>query len=184
MNTAQPITDKKQLQDVMEVYKQDTKPYLLLAYALNTGLRISDVLKANVQDSLNGVWQDVEQKTGKAKTIQLNAKLQLLIRDFVEANGLAHSQDAPLFFSNKDKGKAISRVQAHRIVAHAGDMIGITLSCHSLRKTFGYTAYKAGVDLSLLQYIFNHSSQAVTLKYIGITQDKANDVYKGISIGI
>ncbi|MYL43610.1 MULTISPECIES: tyrosine-type recombinase/integrase [Virgibacillus] len=68
-----------------------------------------------------------------------------------------------LFYSNKDRSKPISRVQAHRIVAKAGDMVGITLSCHSLRKTFGYMAYKNDVDLSLLQYIFNHSSQAITL---------------------
>ncbi|PGV52475.1 tyrosine-type recombinase/integrase [Bacillus sp. AFS037270] len=182
MNTAQPITDTKQLKELMDVYKKGSKQYLLLAYALNTGLRISDILRANVQDSLKGVWKDREEKTNKEKIIQLNPKLQLLIRDFVEANNLQEGDY--LFYSNKDRGKPISRVQAHRIVAHAGDMIGITLSCHSLRKTFGYMAYKQDVDLALLQYIFNHSSQAVTLRYIGVTQDEANRVTTGLSIGI
>lgn len=166
----------------MEVYKKDSKQYLLLAYSLNSGLRISDILKANVQDSLQGVWKDREQKTGKEKIIELNAKLQLLIRDYVEANSLQGGDY--LFYSNKDRSKPISRVQAHRIVAKAGDMVGVTLSCHSLRKTFGYIAYKNDVDLSLLQYIFNHSSQSVTLRYIGITQDEANKVTSCLSIGI
>uniref|UniRef100_UPI000836C969 tyrosine-type recombinase/integrase n=1 Tax=Amphibacillus sediminis TaxID=360185 RepID=UPI000836C969 len=154
----------------------------MLAYSLNTGLRISDILRANVKDSIEGVWRDREEKTNKEKIIQLNAKLQLLIRDYVEANKL--QKDDYLFYSNKNRKKPISRVQAHRIVAHAGEMIGVTLSCHSLRKTFGYMAYNQGVDLSLLQYIFNHSSQAVTLRYIGITQDEANKVTSGLSIGI
>jgi hypothetical protein len=34
-----------------------------------------------------------------------------------------------------------------------------------------------GVDLSLLMKIFNHSSQAITLRYIGITQEQIDDVY-------
>lgn len=184
MNDTQPITDKKQIENLMNVYEEGTKQHLLLAYALNTGLRISDILNANVRDSLAGVWKGREKKTDKRKVIELSAKLQLLIRDFVASEKLLHTTDTPLFFSNKDRTKAISRVQAHRIIAKAGDMIDMTISAHSLRKTFGYTAYKSGVDLSLLQYIFNHSSQAVTLNYIGMTQDKANDVFKGISIGI
>ncbi|MGD7007705.1 tyrosine-type recombinase/integrase [Metabacillus sp. 84] len=182
MNTAQPITDMRLIKDVMEVYKKSSKQHLLLAYSLNTGLRISDILRANVKDSLRGIWKNREEKTNKEKLIELNPKLQLLIRDYVEAKGLA--EEDFLFYSNKDRTKPISRVQAHRIVAHAGDMVNITLSCHSLRKTFGYMAYKQDVDLALLQYIFNHSSQAVTLRYIGITQDEANKVTTGLSIGI
>lgn len=182
MNTAQPITNMKLIKDVMEVYKKGTKQYLLLAYSLNTGLRISDILRANVRDSLKGIWKDREEKTNKEKIIQLNPKLQLLIRDYVDALGLTEGDY--LFYSNKDRKKPISRIQAHRIVAHAGDMVGITLSCHSLRKTFGYMAYKNDVDLSLLQYIFNHISQAVTLRYIGITQDEANKVTSELTIGI
>ncbi|EIT85382.1 integrase family protein [Fictibacillus macauensis ZFHKF-1] len=182
MNTAQPITDMKLIKDVMEVYKKGSKQYLLLAYSLNTGLRISDILRTNVKDSLRGIWKNREEKTNKEKLIELNPKLQLLIRDYVEAEGLVEGDF--LFYSNKDRSKPISRVQAHRIVAYAGDMVGITLSCHSLRKTFGYMAYKQDVDLALLQYIFNHSSQAVTLRYIGVTQDEANKVTTGLSIGI
>lgn len=182
MNTAQPITTQKQIKDLMEVYDKGSKPYLLLAYCLNTGLRISDALQATVQDSLEGYWRGREQKTNKEKTLSLNPSLQLLIRDYAEAEGL--EGNAYLFYSNKDKSKPISRVQAHRIVAHAGDQIGITLSCHSLRKTWGYTAYKKGIDLSHIQYIFNHSSQAVTLRYIGITQENMDAITSNITIGL
>jgi hypothetical protein len=45
-------------------------------------------------------------------------------------------------------------------------------------------ASQNGVELALLQCIFNHSSQAVTLRYIGMTQDEANKVTSTLSIGI
>jgi integrase len=38
---------------------------------------------------------------------------------------------------------------------------------HTLRKTFGYHFYQQTKDVAMLQEIFNHSSPAITLKYIG-----------------
>ena len=43
------------------------------------------------------------------------------------------------------------------------------IGTHTLRKTFGYHAYNNGYDITLIQKLFNHSSQSVTLRYIGIT---------------
>ena len=43
---------------------------------------------------------------------------------------------------------------------------------HSMRKTFGYHHYKKYKDVAMLQKIFNHSSPAVTLTYIGIEQEE------------
>jgi site-specific recombinase XerD len=66
----------------------------------------------------------------------------------------------------------------------AAERVGITesIGCHTLRKTFGYHAYKAGVDLTLLQSIFNHSAQSVTLRYIGIIQDDIDNVYDALNL--
>ena len=51
------------------------------------------------------------------------------------------------------------------------------LGCHSMRKTFGYHYYKQTKDIALLQKIFNHSSPAITLAYIGIDQDRMDRAY-------
>jgi site-specific recombinase XerD len=45
-----------------------------------------------------------------------------------------------------------------------------------LRKTFGYFAYKQGIDLAMIQKLLNHSSQSETLRYIGITQEQMDDI--------
>ncbi len=50
------------------------------------------------------------------------------------------------------------------------------LSCHSLRKTFGYWSKMIHPDdpnaLEILQSIFNHADTSVTLKYIGLSQER------------
>ncbi|BDP82253.1 hypothetical protein EfmAA290_29290 (plasmid) [Enterococcus faecium] len=44
------------------------------------------------------------------------------------------------------------------------------IGTHTLRKTFGYHYYKKTRDIATLMFIFNHSSQAITKRYIGITE--------------
>jgi integrase len=52
-----------------------------------------------------------------------------------------------------------------------------------MRKTFGYHAYKNGVSLELLMDIFNHSTPAMTLRYIGITERQKQEVYLQSNLG-
>lgn len=44
-----------------------------------------------------------------------------------------------------------------------------------MRKTFGYYYYKNTKDIELLMKLFNHSSQSITLSYIGINQGVIKD---------
>lgn len=50
------------------------------------------------------------------------------------------------------------------------------LSCHSLRKTFGYWSKIIHPDdpnaLQILQDIFNHGDPSITLKYIGLSEER------------
>lgn len=62
------------------------------------------------------------------------------------------------------------------------------LSSHSMRKTFGYHAYQNAADkmdaLLTLQKIYNHATPYETLEYIGITQDRVEDLYRTNLIGM
>ena len=51
-----------------------------------------------------------------------------------------------------------------------------------MRKTFGYWAYKEGYDISLLSEAFGHSSEQVTRRYIGITQDDVSEIYINLNL--
>jgi integrase len=43
---------------------------------------------------------------------------------------------------------------------------------HTLRKTWGYQARIQWIPLEIIQHKLNHSSLAVTQKYLGITADE------------
>ena len=69
--------------------------------------------------------------------------------------------------------KPITRTQAYRVLREAGKAFGIdALGTHTMRKTFGYHYYKKTHDVVTLMRIFNHTSQAVTLHYIGIEEEE------------
>ena len=76
------------------------------------------------------------------------------------------------------------RQQAYKIINNVAKSVEIKekIGTHTLKKTFGYHAYNNGYDITLIQKLFNHSSQSVTLRYIGITQEELDDVYLSLDL--
>ena len=58
-----------------------------------------------------------------------------------------------------------------------GDELGIQLGTHSMRKTRGWLMFSAGVSLEVICKVLNHSSPAVTMVYIGLTQAEIDSTY-------
>jgi len=120
-----------------------------------------------------------EQKTGKEKTVALNRQAAgaLLLC-------LPHRRGKHIFANNRKNGAAISRVQAWRIIRAAAESVKIKgrVACHSLRKTFGYHAWKNGASPAVIMDIYNHSSYEVTRRYLGISQDDRDRVYLGMAL--
>jgi integrase len=160
---------------------KDPKYGLLFKFGLNTGLRISDILPIKVSDIFNssGEYRDYlvlkEKKTGKEKKIKLNSALRKAIDLYIKEQKL--SSDSYLFFSKK--GDYIRRVQAYKVLKEAANVCGIeNFGTHSLRKTWGYWTYKMSrYNIGLIMDTFNHSSQAITLRYIGVNQDQKDELY-------
>src|SRR5699024_3367103 len=70
----------------------------------------------------------------------------------------------------------ISRVQAYRYIKNVAIELGIdNFGMHSFRKSFGYFYYQDTKDIVKLMQIFNHSSQNVTRRYIGLTQEEIDE---------
>ena len=191
MDTVQPIRDVKKIEAMKKSLLSDKvhgiRNHLLFVLGINSGLRISDLLNLTVGDVLeDGHPKQAislrEQKTGKEKVFPINKNAANAIKMHLEKLG-AYNQNDPLFASRKGN-RPISRVQAWEILNNAAEDVGITesIGTHSLRKTFGYHAFRAGVGIERLQSILNHSSPAITLRYIGITQDDINNVYLNLNL--
>lgn len=170
MCVVEPIRDKSKIEKVKRILKESgTRDFLLFLLGINSGLRISDILKLKVSDVLNKDYIIIrEQKTNKYKRFPITKAYKTYLNEFI----IDKSPDDWIFASKKGS-KPISRIQAYRILTEACLKAGITVNIgtHTLRKTFGYHFYQDKKDVALLQCIFNHSAPSITLRYIGINQD-------------
>lgn len=176
MSTVEPLRKVSQIAKVSKILSAQSKRDLLLfTFGINCGLRISDILSLNVKDVKNKNYIIIkEKKTGKFKKFPLNSKLKKMLKEYTKKK----NPDEPLFltvFNNR-----LNRISAYQIIKQACKQAGIEakIGTHTMRKTFGYHHYKKFKDIAILQTIFNHSNPEVTLKYIGIEQDRIDRSYK------
>jgi integrase len=160
--------------------------YTMIVLGLYTALRIVDVLSLKwddvYDDSLNAFRSHIvvrEKKTGKMKVIAVNPMAIRALRLY-----LPKKKGEYIFASQRNGAKAITRVQAWRVIHRAAKAVRASgrISCHSLRKTFGYFAWKSGVSPVMLMDVFNHSSFEVTQRYLGITQEDRDRTYLDIGL--
>jgi integrase len=184
MKTTEPIRDRKKIKELINYYrsKGQLRNYVLIVMGVYTALRIGDLLSLQWKDlydfdqkRFHKTLSIKERKTGKSKTIALNKNVVKALALYKLCKTI--SPEGYIFASQKTKTKPISRIQAYRIVRAAAKAINIHASCHSLRKTFGYHAWKNGVSLAVIMEIYQHSSFEVTRRYLGISQDDKNEVY-------
>lgn len=183
MNIVQPIRSVRHINAMKKALHG--RDLLLFTFGINSALRISDILKLKVGD-IRGCDFIVlkETKTSKAKRFALNASVKKAIKTLIPADA---DDTEYVFKSRKGGNKPISRVQAYRILNDAAERAGIAdkigaIGTHTLRKTAAYFAYQKGADIALLMRMLNHSSERETLKYIGITDDKVQEVYMDINL--
>ena len=77
-----------------------------------------------------------------------------------------------LFPSIKHPDRHITEKQFYKIMAKSGDLLGINyLGTHTMRKTGAYRVYtQTHYNIVLVMSLLNHSSEAMTLKYLGLDQ--------------
>ena len=169
--------------------EKSTRDYCLFVLGINSGLRISDLLNLQVKDVVDdsGKLKDrihlIEQKTGKAKDFPISSTAAKAIKDNLSL--LSVKEPTSCLFPSRKGTSAITRVQAWRILNDAAVHSGLdkdAIGTYTMRKTFGYHAYKKGMDITVIQKLLNHSSTAVTLSYIGITRDDLDNVYLNLNL--
>ena len=130
----------------------------------NLGLRISDIVKLRpcdiVRDGDRYRLEIVEQKTGKHRVFTVPLVIAQYIENYCLRNGIRRDE---LMFPITER--AIQKQL--KIVCDYLEFEGI--STHSFRKWYATEIYKNnGYDIALVQRLLQHSSSAVTQRYIGM----------------
>lgn len=193
MSVTYPIKSKKMLEQFKDYYvtiKPNPRNYTMIIMGLNTAFRIGDLLLLQWNDVYNEAKKEfrehiciTEQKTQKERIVAINQTERQALAQYYNICK-PHSQTDYIFQSRKQKGSALSRYQAYRIIKEAAQNTGLEghIGCHSLRKTFGYHAWKQGTQPAMLMNLYNHSSYQVTQRYLGIEQDERDSVYLHIEL--
>lgn len=160
---------------------------LALTLSCNIGRRCSDYLGLKWSDVMNpntGLYrshlQIQEKKTKKYSSTKINDSCKNAFDRYISKTGcepaVNYSEYVFLQLSGTHKGKVMSYAGHMKALKKAADAVGIehNVGTHSGRKTFGsFSAEMHPNDPNRMQTIqaaFGHSSEAVTSRYIGLTQ--------------
>lgn len=176
--------------DAMQANATCLRDQALFVIGLTTGFRISEILSLRIRDvtssgALNShIRIPASRMKGKrrarAALIAPYARpyLDRLIRELRLLN--RHGGNRWLFQSRK-KQAAITRVQAHRILAAAFRHAGISgsigeLGTHCMRKTFASRMWDAhDGNIWKVQNAMGHASPASTVAYLSFNEDEQRD---------
>jgi integrase len=172
-----PIKDIESINAIKNILRhQSQRDLLLFVFGINTGIRVSDLLSLKVEDTWDGekIKEFLcisDEKVDEGKAFYINNSVKSVLEKYLSDLDFKGSD---YLFKSKKNAQPITRQQAYRIINHAAKEVGIPgkIGTHTLRKTFGYHAYRKGIAISILMSIYNHHSPAETLRYLGIEKNE------------
>lgn len=187
----------KSLNDIAKIKtylkKKNERDYTLFVLGINIGLRASDLLALKVKDiyTKDGKVKEEltvrEKKTDKHRDLFLNESASSVLNSYYTVANF-ESDEEYIFQSRKGNNQPIEVRSLNRLVKEWCEECRLkgNYGTHSLRKTFGYHLYNNNAAnpfiLPYLMKIFNHSSQTVTLRYIGIEKEDINSLYGELNL--
>ena len=167
----------------------DLRDHMILAVALGTGLRVSEIVALDVGDVRNGkgakgIWPLRRETTkgGRGGTVALPERLRRKVSKFLKwkaDHGETLDPNAPLFISRgggragKAGGGRLSVRSAQHIFKVWQGRCGFDrrLHFHALRHTFCSNLWRATGDLRLVQQAARHASPSTTAIYTHATTE-------------
>ena len=156
-------------------YKPNDRISTALTLEANLGMRISDILHLHfcniIKDGDRYRLNISEIKTGKERVFTVPDEILQYINDYRIRNHMSEQQR--LF--------DLSERQIQKHLKAACEYLGLTgISTHSFRKYFATQIYiNNGYNIELVRQLLQHSSAAVTQKYIGIQSKQIENALHG-----
>lgn len=185
MQFVEPIRDLKKIAQIKNTLRggNNIRDLLLFELGINSALRISDLLNIKTNDLFDGksirdFFEIKEDKTNKVNRITLTPKVKETLNQYeIAYPAIVKDKNAFIFFHKKYSplgSRAIGRKQAWVMVSKWCKNAGLqgNYGGHTLRKTWGYQARLKAIPLEIIQHKLNHSSLAITQRYLGITADE------------
>lgn len=159
---------------------------MIFMLGICTGLRASDLVRVTRKMiGTDGVLYIIEKKTGKGRTIILSDNIKRAIENYISRYGIKENE---LLFPSQKSNVAMTVHTLNHLIVEAAKSLSwdsILYGSHTLRKTYAYQFYTTANRiskergyraLSVLCKELNHSSEAITLAYIGIDKEEVCEI--------
>ena len=177
-----PIRRLEDVQAIRRVLSDNPRDLLLFTMGVNNGLRVGDLLRLKVKDVRHlkeGEYITIrENKTGKNNILMVNKSVYKALKNYLDK---INPDDEDFLFASRKSKEPLVIQAVNALVKKWTKSINLkgNYGAHTLRKTFGYiqrTIYQVGFEV--LAKRFNHSSPAVTMRYLGIADKEVNGILK------
>jgi integrase len=175
---ADPIKDRRFIRSIKAVLKDENKQteHLLFTVAINSGLRVSDLVTLTYGDLWNEdgkPQRKVRLKTQKTSAwieFQVNGAMQEAMALYAKAGTLGEPTTRVFPVTERTVTRWVKRWCA-QVGLEAGHY-----SAHTLRKTYAYQLWaqngKTHEALTVVQKTLGHKSPGTTLDYLGISREQ------------
>src|SRR5574337_73155 len=167
---------------LLDSFRAIRRNYTIFQVGKATLLRVSDVF--NLDGTVKQTAFIHDQKTGKANTLYLKPVQHdlLMYHNWLVQQNMNSEW---LFPSTARPDRHITEKQFYKIMARVGDLLGINyLGTHTMRKTGAYRVYtQSNYNIGLVMHLLNHSSEAMTLTYLGLDQASRETMLDQIDFG-
>ena len=181
-----PLRNESDIKTMLRYLSGNPRNCLLFVMGINTGIRITDLLPLKVADlrylEVGQVHQIIENKTGKKNQIVINKSVRNALDKFIQEKKPA---DRDFLFQSAKKDKhgnyqPIKIEHVNKMIKNWTRAIKLDPSkygARTLRKTWGYQQrVKFGAGWELIAKRYNHSSPAVTRRYLGFESKEVNEI--------
>jgi integrase len=177
-----PIEDLKDIQSIKKILSDNPRDLLLFTMGINNGLRAGDLLQLKVKNvkylKIGESFMIKEKKTGKYNSLVINKAVHKALKSYLEE---LNPNDEDFLFASRKGKKPLTVQSVNALMKRVAKEINLNnqknYGAHTLRKTFGYIQRtKYGISWEILAERFNHSTPAVTRRYLGITKEEVSQI--------
>lgn len=167
---------KKLLSSIDCSHLQGKRDFALINILVRTGLRLKELVSANINDMHEQrgemlLWIHGKGRSSKDEFVLLTQQALTPLHHYLASRSIK-SEKEPLFVSLSDRnyGKRLTMFSLSRIIKkrlRAAGFDSKRITAHSLRHTFGVLSMQAGASLYEVQLAMRHTAPTTTQLYLG-----------------
>lgn len=166
--------DKKQLAQLMELAKDDTRERTIIEVLYNTGVRISELLnikKSDIKWDTRQIWIE-KGKGNKERFVLFTPECSERLSKYLKEIKI----DSPYIFPNK-QGNPLGRYWVEVIFKNYSMKLGFRVTPHFMRHTMAAHLAEKGMPISYIQDLLGHKNINATRKYTRLSNKARKKQY-------